>query len=649
VRGAAARGQACWKRGVSLRKAGKLAAARESFAEAARCAPTEVLYWINLARCEQQLGQADAALEHATRAFDLDTGSLIACNLLAKVMHDAHRPSEVLQVLDRLDAGVERDALWHLQRGAALLDEYHSGLATQSLLSALALAGADLALRRRTLTLLGQAFGLQKMHFDGSLCYRMVLDMDPMALGHALAAAHFGTYACDWAQFEQDMARLDACIAAIRASAMSADLEAFTPFSALNLSDDPRLMRWLAERAWGGRSAKHGETGARPARAVPRPGGKLRIGWLSADLHHHATAFLVTEVLEAIDRERFELYFYSSGPDDHSATRRRVMATATQAHEVAQWSDAQLVAQIRRDEIGVLIDLKGFTLGSRLSAMVDHPAPIQVAWLGFPGTCGAGFVDYIIGDPAVTPLEAQPHYSECIAQMPHCYQPNDSQRTRPERVSRAECGLPQDAFVFGGFNQSYKILPPVFEAWCRIVAAKANSVLWLLVPAADTQARLRKAAAGHGIAPDRLIFAPFAEIESHRARLPNTDLFLDTFPCGGHTTASDALWAGVPVLTMIGETFASRVAASLVTALGLPELVCSDLDQYITKALCYANDPAAMASLRERVEAGRRHSPLFDGKRFARDFGQLLLRMVERQDAGLPPAPLPALATEENP
>ncbi|MFM2068368.1 MAG: hypothetical protein RLZZ584_3277, partial [Pseudomonadota bacterium] len=300
---------------------------------------------------------------------------------------------------------------------------------------------------------------------------------------------------------------------------------------------------------------------------------------------------------------------------------------------------------IRADQIGVLFDLKGFTMGSKMGVLARLPAPIQVAWLGYPGTSGADFIDYIVGDPVVTPIEHQPHFSEQIAQMPHCYQPNDSQRSCPPALGRAACGLPDEAFVFASFNQAYKIVPEVFAAWCRITTSRADAVLWLMVTDAPAQARLRAAAAGHGLAPERLIFAPFMQIDQHRARLPNVDLALDTFPCGGHTTASDALWAGVPVLALQGQGFASRVAASLLTTLGVPELVCHDLDSYMERAIALAGDTAALAALRQRVADARHSSPLFDGRRFARDLQALIERMVERELRGLAPAPLAATTT----
>jgi predicted O-linked N-acetylglucosamine transferase (SPINDLY family) len=356
----------------------------------------------------------------------------------------------------------------------------------------------------------------------------------------------------------------------------------------------------------------------------------------------HATSSLIVEMLEGMDRDRFELVLYSSGPDDGSAIRQRVRATAGLWREVLDWNDAHLAQCIRDDEIGVLIDMKGYTQGSRQTVLARRPAPLQVAWLGYPGTAGADYVDYIVGDPVVTPLSAQDGYCERIAQMPHCYQPNDSTRLQPATLPRSACGLPEDAFVFASFNQSYKIVPEVFQAWCQILSATPGSVLWLMVPQADVQARLRAAAASLGVDGERLVFAPFVGIDVHRARLPNADLFLDSFPCSGHTTASDALWAGVPILTLTGRSFASRVAASLLHTITLDELVCDDIDHYCREATRYAHDAAALQALRQRVQAARHSSPLFDGRRFAADFGDLLMRMVERQDAGLPPAPLAA-------
>ncbi|MDE1999489.1 MAG: hypothetical protein KGI52_11235, partial [Burkholderiales bacterium] len=287
-----------------------------------------------------------------------------------------------------------------------------------------------------------------------------------------------------------------------------------------------------------------------------------------------------------------------------------------------------------------------FTLDSRLATFAYRPAPIQVAWLGYPGTCGASFIDYIIGDPIVTPIEAQRYYTETIAQMPVTYQPNDTTRTREASRTRIECGLPEDALVFGCFNQSFKYTREIFSSWCRILKRVPNSILWLLVPDEPVRQQLRVEAGRRGIDPNRLYFADFEKIERHRKRLPLIDIALDTFPCGGHTTTSDTLWAGVPVVSLMGQTFASRVAGSLLNAVDLPELICTSPEDYESKAVELATQPDHLKALRHKLSVARDTAPLFDSTRFAHDFGQLMLRMVERQDQGLDPAPLPAMESQ---
>ena len=470
----------------------------------------------------------------------------------------------------------------------------------------------------------------------------MLLDDNPLDFGSALCAAHASSWACDWAGLADDFERLRRCIAHVEATRQR-PVTGKSPFPLITLTDDPEILHWAARLTYQEHCAGMQSVRPRSSLKVPRHGGKLRLGLMSSDFHVHATSILMAEFLESVDRDRFELYFYSGGPDDQSELRARVQRTATRWTETADLSSVQLAARIREDQIGVLLDLKGYTLGSRMDVLAHRPAPLQVAWLGFPGTAGAPSLDYFIGDPVTTPLETQPHFTECLAQMPHCYQPNDSTRTRPTPATRQQCGLPEGAtFVFASFNMSYKIVPEVFAAWCQILEATPGSVLWLLVQQQPARERLRAAAVQHGLDPQRLVFAPFVSGALHRARLPLADLCLDTFPCGGHTTASDALWAGVPVLALMGQSFASRVAGSLLHTLGLPELACTDIDQYIQSAVTLAQDPAEFRALEGRLEAARIRSPLFDGRRFARDFERLVLRMVARQDAGLPPAPLGA-------
>lgn len=645
----ARRAEQAWLEGRRCQAAGRWAEASQAFRRAVQWAPHDALYWLNLARAERELGHAQTCDEAAQRAFDREPGDWLYGQFLAERLAIAQAYDAVMQVLDRHAAHVSEASLgaeWHLMRGDALVRLGRPAEAITPCMQALVLANAGAAndpklaqTRRSAAMMLGHAMAREKRHAEAAVCFRMALDSDPLAVGSALYAAHYAAWACEWVQLPEDLSRLDRALTGVKALPADAPMQDFSPFCLLGLSDDPALMRWAAEHAGVNRGTARQ---ARRTTAVPRPNGRIRVGLLSADFHQHATSVLLVQALEHVDRARFDLYFYSASRDDGSALRRRILTTATCVHDVRQWSAERLAGQIRADQIGVLFDLKGFTSDQRLDVLAQRPAPLQVAWLGYPGTSGASGIDYIVGDPVVTPLEHAAHFSESIAQLPHCYQPNDGERSRPAPWHRADCGLPEDAVVLASFNQSYKTTPEMFAAWCQVLSQVPRAVLWLLLPDADTQARLRQAAALLGVDPARLIFAPLLGIESHRARLPQADLILDTYPCSGHTTSSDALWAGVPVLTRLGQSFAARVSASLLHTLGLDELVCPDVDAYIARAIALAADPAALARLRQRVETARSASPLFDGRRFAADLGNLLDRMVERQDAGLPPAALAA-------
>lgn len=638
-----------WQDGVQHQKAGRHVQARTAFERAVHDAPGEALYWINLARSERSLGAGQACDRAALKATELDPAQWAYCQFLIERLQSARAYSAVLDALDRHAAAVADSTLpagWHLARGEALMRLGHAEQAIEPCMQALVRANTagpgdpdQFDLRRSASMMLGHSLAALRRHAEAAICFRMALDTDPAAIGAALYAVHYAAWSCDWAELGKDFERLERAYLAVQSLPADAPMQDLSPFCLLGLSDDPARMRWTAEHTAVNRAAPATPRDTQP---VPRPGGRLRLGLLSSDFHHHATSVLLVQALEHIDRERFELHFYSGSPDDGSELRRRILATARQVHDVRQWSAERLAEQIRADQIGVLFDLKGFTSNQRLDVMASRPAPLQVAWLGYPGTSGAACIDYIIGDPVVTPLEHADDFSETIAQMPHSYQPNDGRRSRPLAWSRAECGLPDKAVVLASFNQSYKTTPEVFAAWCQILAGVPDAVLWLMVPDADTQARLRTAAVACGVDAARLVFAPFIGIESHRARLQQADLILDTFPCSGHTTSSDALWAGVPVLTRPGRTFASRVSASLLHTLGLDELICADLDDYVARAVALGRDAGARTALRARLAEAIRTAPLFDGARFATDFMALIERMAERQDAGLPPAALAA-------
>lgn len=366
------------------------------------------------------------------------------------------------------------------------------------------------------------------------------------------------------------------------------------------------------------------------------PGRKIRVGYLSADFRDHPVSALLAEVVERHDRDRFEIFGYSLGREDASALRVRLKAAFGTFVDFNALPDEDAARRVFDDRIDILVDLMGYTAGTRLQILARRPAPVQVNWLGYPGTLGLPqLADYIVGDPVVTPLEHAAHFGETLALMPHCYQPNDRRREIGARPSRSQAGLPPKGFVFCTFNQPSKITPEVFDLWCRLLREVPGSWLWVLDPWPDATANLRREAEARGVASERIVIAPRLPMPAHLGRLQLADLALDTFPYTSHTTGSDALWVGLPLVTRIGETFASRVAASLLNAAGLPELVTSSPDAYFDLAFGLATNPSRLRKLRARLVADRMNCPLFDSERFARDLERVYDRMWADHLAGV--------------
>ncbi len=432
---------------------------------------------------------------------------------------------------------------------------------------------------------------------------------------------------CRWDGLAERSARL---VAAIRDGAT----QQAHPWIFLGEGAGPALERRCAERysAWRTRTVpgtrfQHGR-GARD---------RLRVGYLSADFQEHATAALIAELIERHDRRRVEVIGYSYGPDDGGPMRRRLAGAFDRFVDLSAVPHAEAAARIHDDGVDILVDLKGHTQGARIEIPAQRPAPVQAQWLGYPGTTGAPCFDYVIGDPIVTPSDRQAEFSERMVQLPGCYQPNDRRRAIGATPTRAACGLPERGFVFCCFNAPYKITPALFDLWCRLLTAVPGSVLWLLEGAPEVVGNLRREAASRGAAPVRLVFAPRLPPADHLARYRLADLFLDTTPVGAHTTASDALWAGLPVLTMPGDGFASRVGASLLRAVGLPELAMADLIAYEAAAIRLASQPEELADLKVRLSAGRDRAPLFDTDRMARALERAFATMWAIHAAGEAP------------
>ncbi len=428
---------------------------------------------------------------------------------------------------------------------------------------------------------------------------------------------------CDWDNAERVVGSL---VERWRAAKTDEVLDSITPFTSL-LVDVPQAMRRDVAARYAARVAERA-AGLRAVTRSPRPSGtRLRVGYASADFHEHATMHLMAGLFEAHDRERFEIHAYSWGIDDGSACRARVQAAIEHFHDVRTLSHEAIARRIADDGIDILVDLKGYTGESRPEVMALRPAPLQVNWLGYPGTMAAPFIDWLIADGVLVPPGDEAGYGERVLRLEGSYQVNDrAQAIAAEILPRAAYGLPASGVVLACFNKHYKIERPVFASWMRILAAVPDAVLWLL--GGHGEKALRRAAADAGIDPGRIVFAQKRPKPEHLARHRLADLFLDTRTCNAHTTASDALWAGLPLLAWPGDAFAGRVAPSLLHAVGLPELVMRDGAAYEQTAIELARDPVRLAALRDRLAANRLTTPLFDTPRFARGLEAAYLEMA---------------------
>ncbi|MEJ2163890.1 MAG: tetratricopeptide repeat protein [Desulfobacterales bacterium] len=344
---------------------------------------------------------------------------------------------------------------------------------------------------------------------------------------------------------------------------------------------------------------------------------KLTIGYLSSDFHDHATAHLVVGLFKLHDRNQFNVYCYSYGPDDNSLYRQQIQTNCDQFIDIRNRSLVDAAGRINADRVDILVELKGHTKGARLGILACRPAPIQVHYLGYPGTTGADFIDYLITDKIVTPIEHMPFYSENLVFLPHSYQVNDhKQEIAPHVLHKEDFGLPPDSFVFSSFNLSYKIDRIIFDCWMRILNRVPHGVLWLLKVDETAKQNLKQEAASRGIDSRRLIFADKLPKAQHLTRIRLADLALDTRIVNGHTTTSDSLWAGVPVATLLGSHFASRVSASLLNAVGLSEMITQSLDEYERLAVRLASQPDALEKIKAKLSRNRIVNPLFDTPRF---------------------------------
>jgi predicted O-linked N-acetylglucosamine transferase (SPINDLY family) len=575
----------------------------------------------NLGLALQATGQLPAAEECFRRALRIHPAMVEAKANLGDALFRQHRFREAIPLLTEVLATHPGHAsLW----SALGTCQYRSGLissAESSFQRALALNPDDPA---ALVNMASLECAHQRNTQAGALLQRALARAPELAEAQNMLL-YVKQQQCDWPGmadlFEKQRARL---AARSGPPVVPHNLLAL-PYSPAELLDASRY--WVEARIQPPKVA--------PPAVARREGQRLRIGYLGSDFRAHPLANLLTEVIERHDRSRFDVFAYSFGPDDRSPERARFAQAFEHFVDVTGETFAQTAQRIRGDGITVLFDTGGHVLYARNEIFALRPAPIQINAIGFPGTLGADYFDYIVTDRFVTPPADQAHYSERFLYLPHCYLPGDSRRPVGSTPSREACGLPRDAFVFCCFNSGYKITDEIFAAWMRILAGTPLSVLWLLAPDEATQANLRREAEGRGIAPERVIFAPRVELAAHLARHALADLFLDTYPCNAHTTSNDALFVGLPVLTLAGETFASRVSGSQLHAIGLPELITHTVAEYEARALELARDRGRLAGYRQHLVDNRISSPLFDSAAYAQALEAALLDAVRRREQGL--------------
>ena len=432
---------------------------------------------------------------------------------------------------------------------------------------------------------------------------------------------------CDWTSFASDTADL--------ARAIAAGHKAAKPFDVLSLSADPGVQR-AAAQTWS--QDRWPQPAPALALGTKQAKDKITVGYFSADFHDHATAQLMIGFFERHDRSAFETIAFDFGPPRDDEMARRLAVAFDRFMDVRAMADGDIADLSRRLGVDIAVDLKGFTQDSRPGIFARRAAPIQVSYLGYPGTLGCGWMDYLIADPVVVPPASYGFYAEKIVQLPHSYQVNDAERPIADTPwRRADAGLPEAGFVFCCFNNSFKINPEVLDAWMRILSQVEDSVLWLLEDTPAAARHLVQEAARRGVAAERLVFAPRVPVAEHLARHRLADLFLDTLPYNAHTTASDALWAGLPVLTCMGDAFASRVAASLLTAVGLADLIAPDRSAYERLAVDLATAPDRLGVIRRRLADKRLTMPLFDTALSTRHIEAAWVAMMDRHRRGLAP------------
>jgi predicted O-linked N-acetylglucosamine transferase (SPINDLY family) len=596
-----------YKRGNALNRMGRWQAALADYDRAVTLDPCYAKAFCNRGTVLEQLGQLGRALDSYERAIALDPLDAFAYYNRASVLKKLTRLAEAVDSYDRAIALKQDYAEAYVNRGHLL---HRMGLLEEAAAS------------------YGKALELRPVFIPRSSADQPAR-LDPEQKNLLGLRRHTRMQICDWRDMDADLERLT--------EGLRARLPVCLPFPALALVDSPSLHRAAAE-SWIREEAPP-DNALGPIAARGRS-PKIRIGYFSGDFRVHPVALLTAGLFERHDRYRFEIFAFAFGPKSNDQLRARLVKAFDRFVDVCDQTETEVATLARDMGIDIAVDLTGITEHGRSKIFALRAAPIQINFLGYPGTMGAGYMDYLVADRTVIPHAQQQHYLEKIIYLPDSFIPFDSTYAVSDKVfTRQELGLPPEGFVFCCFNNTFKITPEVFDVWMRILTRSEKSVLWLAPGNPTASENLRKEASRRGVEPERLIFAGrMASLPEHLARHRAADLFLDTHPYNAHTSALDALWSGLPMLTYEGQSFASRVAASALRTIGLPELIAGSMQQYEDKAVELAANPALISQIRVRLAQNRSTTALFDTERYARNLELAYREIHDRYHSGVPPA-----------
>ena len=613
--------------GNVYRDLGRFDEAKKSFERALLLEPDLVEVWIGLGNLHQAVGAVADAESAYRKALNLQPASAEACYNLGLILARSSQWDEASKYCQ----SAIKLAPDYPEPYGQLSDIYLNQNRTEDALQCLKVGLNKDPRHPELLYNLGFALSVKGDLPAAKTAYIQALAANPDHAAALSALLYVKRQLADWDGIDTLSERLS--------SGLEAGWRKISPFSYL-AEPSSRRQQLHCARLWTEDIQQR--LGIESVTAVQREGGtRLTIGYLSADYYRHPTAYLIAGLIEQHDREQFKIIAYSNSRDDDCEIRRRLENAFDEFVDIRATSPAKAAERIRSDQVDILVDLKGHTLEAATAVMALRPAPVQVNYLGYPGSMGADYIDYIIGDLLVTPMDEQGDYDEHIVQLPGSYQVNDSMRPLPvQSLGRETFGLPEDGMVFCCFNNSWKITADMFACWMDILKAVPNSVLWLHGRQALEALRdnLKLEMRKHGVDSSRLIIAGPKPLDEYLQQFNEADVFLDTLPYNAHTTASDALWMACPVVSLSGDTFPSRVGASLLNAVNLPQLVCNSIEEYKQLAIELGTDDGKLAKLRHHLQTGRDQFPLFDTVNFTRNLERAYVEMIERFDAGAPAA-----------